>query len=166
MRRIHQQGIFIGAALVGMIAGSFSAFAAEPEIKQVMNERHENFEHMGEAFEELDKEIKRKSPDMARIQQNASQIDAWARDQIHWFPIGSGPESGLKTEAKAEIWKRPAEFRTLQDEFIVEAGALKTVATDGPVEGLAAQIEKTGEVCSQCHETYRKKFSLFSIFGF
>ncbi len=166
MRRYHHHGLFIGAALMGMVAGSLSALGAESEIKQVMDERHESFEHMGETFEDLEKEIKRKSPDLARIQQNANQIDAWARDQINWFPIGSGPESGFKTDAKAEVWKQPAEFRALQDKFIVEAGALKTIAADGPVEDLATQIEKTGQVCSQCHETYRKQFSLFSIFGF
>ncbi len=166
MKRNYQHGILIGAALVGMMGGSFAALASESDIKQVMSERHESFEHMGEVFEELSREVKQKSPDMVRIQQDVSRIDVWAKDQVNWFPIGSGPESGIKTDAKAEIWEQPAEFRALQDEFIVEAGVLKTVAFNGPGDDLAAQTEKVGEVCSQCHETYRKQFSLFSIFGF
>ena len=165
MRQNHRHGFLISAGLV-LIVGSLSAFAAAPEIEQIMKERHENFEHMGEAFEDIDREIKRASPDIGRIQRHAGQIDVWAQDQIHWFPVGSGPESGIKTDAKAEIWERPTEFKALQDEFVIEARELKNIADNSPVDMLAAQIHKTGEVCSQCHETYRKKFSLFSIFGF
>jgi cytochrome c556 len=166
MKRNHIRTASLIVLVVGLTAHPYSVFAAETEIEQVMRERHEKFEHMGEVFEKIDREIKRESPDIKLIQRHSAQIDEWARDQIHWFPKGSGPESGIKTEAKPEIWSMPDEFGALQNAFGVEAGMLKRVAIKGDPAGLVAQIEATGAVCSKCHETYRKKFSLFSIFGF
>jgi len=162
-RNCIQNASFI-ALVAGFVMQPYLVVGAETKIEQVMRERHEKFERMGEAFEEIDKEIGREAPDITLIQQNSVQIDEWAGDQVHWFPEGSGPESGIKTEAKPEIWSMPDEFGALQDAFVVEAGKLKKAAIAGHVDSLASQIEATGAVCSKCHETYRKKFSLFSIF--
>ncbi|MEQ9448444.1 MAG: cytochrome c, partial [Rhodospirillaceae bacterium] len=137
-----------------------------PGIAALMAERHEKYERMGEAFDEIDREIKKQSPDRSLIKNHAAQINSWANQQLYWFPEGSGPESGLDTEAKADIWTRPDEFSALQHEFIREAAKLNEAASSADHAHLAERIEATGAVCSQCHEVFRKQFSLFSIFGF
>ncbi len=122
------------ALLAGLVGYPFSAHSAEPEIERIMQERHEKFERMGEAFDDIDMEIKRSALDIALIQKHATQIDVWAQDQIHWFPEGSGPESGIKTKAKSEIWSRPDDFKALQEKFVIEAGEKKIclVGNDTP----------------------------------
>jgi cytochrome c556 len=165
MKRNAPRNTTLFALLTGVVVYSFSAHSADPEIERVMKERHEKFERMGEAFDEIDMEIKRSTPDVDLIQKHAVQIDEWAQDQFHWFPEGSGPESGIKTKAKSEIWSRLDDFRGLQEAFVAEAGKLKSAAVERDVTNLASQVHATGEVCSSCHETYRKKSSLFSIFG-
>ncbi len=153
-------------AVAGSLAWPLALTAAESELADIVRERHEKFERMGEAFEDMERESHRPEPDAGLLARNADQIDTWAHEQLGWFPAGTGPEDGFKTKAKQEIWTDSERFNSLQTEFIAEAGKLKLIAAGGDASAIAAQVEKTGAVCSECHEVYRKQFSLFSIFGF
>ena len=165
MERNIKHRLFAGTVIFGMTLIPLSLLAADTEIEQIMKDRFEKFEQMGEAYDEINREVELKNPDYALIKKHAIQIEVWANEGLQWFPVGSGPESGIKTSTKAEVWSKPAKFRALQDEFIIEARELKTISISGPLEKLSAQFKKTGDVCSECHELYRKKASLFSIFG-
>ena len=145
---------------------ALSIAAAPSEIEQSIQERREKFVQMGEAYDEIDRELKNREPDLAMIQRHAVQIDDWAGDQIHWFPEGSGPESGIETEARAEIWSDAEQFEALQEAFVLEARRFKDAAGQGDLANLMSRFEATSAVCSECHEKYRKESSIFSIFGF
>lgn len=166
MKRDHRPRLSFLALAAGLIVFALPAYSAEPEIEQIMKERHEKFELMGEAYDSIDLELKRGNPDLALIQKHAAQIDEWAGELIYWFPDGSGPDSGIKTEAKAEIWSNPDDFEALQEAFVVEARNLRNASAESNMETLVSRFKATSAVCSECHEKYRKEASLFSIFGF
>lgn len=166
MKRDRGRYGLYAALIAGSIALSLPVFGAESEIERVMKERHEKFELMGEAYDSIDLELKRDNPDLALIQEHAVQIDEWAGELIYWFPEGSGPDSGIKTEAKAEIWSDPDDFEALQEAFVVEARNLRNASAESNMETLGSRFKATSAVCSECHEKYRKETSLFSIFGF
>ncbi len=153
--------------LVCLAVSPVSIMAAEmPDIERAINDRRAKFEQMGEAYDEIDRDLKRSQPDISMIQDHAAQIDEWAGDQIHWFPDGSGPESGIETEARAEIWTDAEQFEALQEAFVLEARRFKDAADQGDLANLISRFEATSAVCSECHEKYRKEASIFSIFGF
>ena len=80
MKRSGARGWSIGSVLTVMLAFSSSALAVDPEIERVVKVRHENFERMDEALEDIDREIKRKFPNVELIERHAGEIDVWARD--------------------------------------------------------------------------------------
>jgi cytochrome c556 len=141
------------------------ALAADPAMQQAAKMRHQNFELLGDHYETLEKEAKRRTPRVALMQEKAAEIDRLAREQGTWFPAGSGPESGIKTKAKAEVWTKPAEFQQIHDRFLVEAGKLKEIAAGGDAAAIKAQTEVTGAACSDCHNTFRKQGGIMSLFG-
>ena len=164
-QRSESNFAFILVASLSLTPGLTLA-AAPSEVEQIIKERHEKFEQMGEAYDDIDRELKRETPDLSLIQRHAAQIDEWAGDQIHWFPEGSGPDSGIKTEAKAEVWGDAQQFEALQEAFVLEARRFKDAADQGDLANLISRFEATSAVCSECHEKYRNEASIFSIFGF
>jgi len=142
-----------------------SVMAAEQTGKQVAQQRHADFEKIGDAYEILEKQIKKSKPDAAVIQREAALVLTLGKEIPNWFPEGSGPGKGIKTKARAEIWTQAADFTRLQEMFMATAEAMNQTAAAGDVSALSAQFEKMGEACSECHKQFRKDKSLFSIFG-
>ena len=73
--------------------------------------RHENFEAIGDAAKAVADQLKEAKPDVAKIQSAAATINGFAPKVESWFPAGSGPADGIKTEALQAIWDKPAEFK-------------------------------------------------------
>ena len=72
-----------------------------------------------------------------------------------WFPKGSGPESGVKTHAKSEIWSDAAGFKAARDNFAAQAAKLDAAAASGDVEAIKAQFGPTRMACKGCHDKYK-----------
>jgi cytochrome c556 len=72
-----------------------------------------------------------------------------------WFPAGSGPQPGVKTAAKPEIWTKPADFRRAQDAFIAQAAAFQNTANGGDVDAIRAGVRSLGATCKGCHDQFR-----------
>ncbi len=81
------------------------------------------------------------------LERNAQQIPAL-------FPPGS--QQG-KTAALPAIWERKADFDAHAAKLAQDAKAAQTDITDQA--GLQAVIQRVGQNCGGCHETYRKKES-------
>lgn len=121
--------------------------------------RHENFEALGDAFKTIDDELKAQAPDAQKVRAAAATVAAKAKDMPGWFPAGSGPADGLKTEAKAEVWTKPDEFRTVMTAF-QDSSAKLLAAADGfaagqPVVGLQEAVKQAGGTCKKCHEGFK-----------
>jgi cytochrome c556 len=69
------------------------------------------------------------------------------------FPEGT--DKG-KTDAKAEIWKDMAKFKTNADALHREATKLVQVVSTGDKQAIGAQFKAVGEACGDCHKAFRK----------
>jgi cytochrome c556 len=121
--------------------------------------RHENFEALGDAFKTIDDELKAQAPDAQKVRAAASTVAAKAKDMPGWFPAGSGPDAGLKTDAKAEVWTKPDEFRTVmtafQDSSVKLLAAADGFAAGQPVVGLQEAVKQAGGTCKKCHDGFK-----------
>jgi cytochrome c556 len=81
----------------------------------------------------------------ARIEQNAQQIPTL-------FPAGS--QQG-KTSALPAIWEHKADFDARANKLELDAKAAQAGITDQA--SLQAALQRVGQNCGGCHETYRKK---------
>ena len=110
---------------------------------------------LGAAFKSVRDGLRGPEVQTILIQQAAKQIRQAATQQYRWFPAGSGPESGAKTAAKAEIWSQPAKFKAAQDAFATEAGAFYKAAASADAETIKAASAKLGATCKSCHDNFR-----------
>jgi cytochrome c556 len=117
--------------------------------------RHENFKAQGAAFKAVLDELKKDAPDQAVLKSNAAKLKASSTELPSWFPKGSGPESGVKTDAKAEVWSDAAGFAAAANRLQVEVSKFQQLATAGDVAGMKAQSRVVGGACKNCHEKYR-----------
>jgi len=141
------------AAALAMAGG---AALAAVNAKAVIETRQANFKDMGKAMKTMNDGLKADTPDMAAIAANAATIRGLAPKITTWFPKGTGPEAGVKTEAKAEIWTDPAGFAAAARRLETEATKLETLARASDVAGTRAQVRVVGGTCKGCHDKFKQ----------
>jgi cytochrome c556 len=97
------------------------------------------------------------SPNWQTIRSNAQSLTQLISELPTWFPVGSGPESGEKTRAKAEIW---AKFPDFQEKARLAHAAsldLLSASAGGDVALVASNTHNLGLRCASCHEEFREK---------
>jgi cytochrome c556 len=116
----------------------------DPAIVDAIKARQANFREMGAANKNIEDALKA-----------AAQIKSFAEQQTYWFPPGSGPETGVETAAKAEIWKRPEDFRQRQQTLIEASSKLVELARNEERAAFVDQFRVVGRACKNCHDTFR-----------
>ncbi|MGE3302026.1 MAG: cytochrome c [Hyphomonadaceae bacterium] len=155
MRVWAAAALVLGVAQVGQ-ASAQSAVPASPATEAV-KARQANFKAMGGAFKTLNDELKAANPDAAKLKAAAATVKQYAAALPNWFPAGSGPSSGVKTAAKAEIWSDAKGCAAAAANFQAAANKLSTTADKGDVAAIAADAMATGKTCGGCHTPYRVK---------
>ena len=147
----------LAAALCASLTGV--AVAATPAITQVITSRQSNLKDMGGSFKVINDQLKKDSPNMSEVRTAANDVKQFSNDLAKWFPKGSGPEAGVKTRAKADIWAKNKDFVSAAQKFQVEAGKLAAAAAGSDIDALKAQAKATGATCGGCHDPFREKQS-------
>jgi cytochrome c556 len=163
MSGMNRKRVGVAVALaVGLGVAAGGAFAHEhmgPMPKtagaKAAYQRHENFKQQGAAFKAINDELKKDAPDKALIASNANKLKTLTTQLPSWFPKGSGPESGFKTDAKAEVWSDAAGFAAAVNRLQVESSKLQQVSATGDLAAIRAQVRATGGACKNCHDKYR-----------
>jgi cytochrome c556 len=147
-----------------MVLGAVVASAAAVPVlasaaSDIISSRIAGLRELGTQFKNVNDELKSGTPNMMILQISARQIRDVAKTQYSWFPAGSGPEAGVKTKAKPEIWTKAADFKAAQDNFTKQANAFFQVASKGDVAGMRTQVRVLGAACGGCHRTFRTDVS-------
>ena len=145
----------------GLGLGAEAALAADPAPapttaggKAVLT-RQAHYKELNGAFRAINEQLRADAPDKAAIAANAAKMKALAADLPSWFPKGSGPEAGVKTAAKAEIWTDAAGFAAAATKLQDETAKLQDVAAGGDLDTIKAQVRATNAACKACHDKYR-----------
>jgi cytochrome c556 len=131
-----------------------AAMPAATDVPAFMKARHDNYEMLGANMKVLLDNFKSDTPDMAAANAAAVNVKAFADAMGDWFPAGTGPDSGIESEAKANIWTDRATFDAAHAKLKDEAAKLAT-ATDAAA--FKAQFPATGGSCKNCHDTFREE---------
>ena len=146
--------LILGAAALFVFAsGAF----AQPDKEAFMKERHHHFHEIGTAFKGVLDEFKKPDPSVAEIAKYTAVIDNLAPQVPSWFPAGTGPESGIKTQALATVWQKPADFKKDAADFALAAHNINTAAQSGNLDLVRTDIAPLGQSCKSCHETFRAR---------
>jgi len=144
----------ISVALVASIAlGQGGASPAE-----VVKARQQALKSIGSAFKVIRDELKSGTPDAAKIKAAGARIAQEGSAIDGWFPAGTGPDSGVKTDAKAEIWSDPAAFSAAREAFVREATkSAQVFTTDSDPSAWSVATGSLGQTCRGCHDKFRVK---------
>jgi cytochrome c556 len=148
------------AVAAGLAIGG-AALAADPVAAptsaggKAVLARQAHFKEQGATFKAINDEVRREAPDKAALGASAEKLKALAADLPSWFPKGSGPEAGLPTAAKPEVWTDADGFAAAAARLQDESARLAAVSTGGDLEAIKAQVRATGGACKNCHDKYR-----------
>jgi cytochrome c556 len=150
--------IFVLAVLPG-IALSVAACKGQPNTPEgrMAHQRHENFEDIGDAFKGITDELKKTSPDTDAIRIHAGVIDSLAPKVGTWFPKGTGPNDGVRTDALETVWTRPQQFQQAATRFADASAHFKLQAKANDIPALRKAAGELGGACKNCHDTFREK---------
>jgi cytochrome c556 len=133
-----------------------AADAADPAILAQIEARQENFERISDANKALKAELENSQPDLAAVQSQIAIIVTSADQVATAFPVGSGAESGVETEALPSIWSDPQGFTSAAARFTDQAQVLQQTALTGEVAAIRAETLELGASCRNCHDTFRQ----------
>lgn len=154
MARRTTIALALGLALAAGAALAQDNATLSPGGKAVLT-RQAHYKDLGKTFGGLNAELRKEAPDKAAVSAAAGGVNTLAQDLPSWFPKGSGPEAGVKTGAKAEIWTDAAGFAAAVAKLQDETARLQEVATAGDLDAIKAQTRATGGACKNCHDQYR-----------
>lgn len=139
-------------------ASSEAASAQLPNgmtIKEQIETRQEQLEKVGDAFKAISDQLKAGSPDIAIIQEATAAVPEATQGMADWFPEGSGPESGVETDALPTIWENMTDFQEKVGNMQEAATNLNTAAQGGDIAAIGEAFKTTGGTCKACHDDYR-----------
>ena len=151
------------AVAVGVTASAAFAIATAQAPRgasaaAVITARQEGFKKLGAAFKIVHNEVANSSPDAGKVAAAAAQIKASTGLIDSWFPPGSGPESGLKTHARTEIWTDAGGFAATRAAYIRQAEKSARQLTNPGEQGAWKDASAAlGQACKDCHDSYRVK---------
>jgi cytochrome c556 len=119
--------------------------------------RHESFEELGDAAKTIGDQLGSAKPDLAAIRTAANTINTLAPKIETWFPAGSGPDDGIKTDALQSVWTKPAEFKAAVDRFVAESGKFHALAQGEDIAAIGAGMKAMGGACKNCHDNFKEK---------
>jgi cytochrome c556 len=125
------------------------------EAKEMMHERHEGMEDIGDGIKALKAALEAPTPDLATVRKEAAELAKTAPDVSGWFRPGTGPEMG-KTHAKPEIWQKPDDFAARTRDFQAAAQKLDAAAQGNDVAAMKSAFADVGKSCKACHDPYRR----------
>ncbi|MEZ5999090.1 MAG: cytochrome c [Hyphomonas sp.] len=154
--------LIAGAALLGA-CNKAAAPEAEPTVldngltaKEQIEARQGQLKKMGKAFKTMNDQMKSGAPDVAALQTAAASLKLESGGMEDWFPAGTGPDSGVKTDALPLIWEDRADFEEKLANFRAASDNLAEVALGGDVTAIGEAMGKTGMACKSCHDRYRE----------
>lgn len=144
------------ATLPALVLG-LAACGGNPDTPEgrMADQRHENFEQIGSAFKLIGDELKKPSPDIAVIRAGAEKIDGFAPKVGTWFPAGTGPQDGMKTDALPAIWSKPEQFQQAAARLVDASAQFNALAQAGDVGALGKGAQDLGAACKNCHDSFR-----------
>jgi len=125
------------------------------DVAGVVDARQAGFKDMGKAMKAISAEIKSGTMDRSVMTTSATAIGAHTDAVKNWFPAGSGPESGLDTDALAYIWKNPDKFASIADQLGPALAEFESALADGDDAAVQAKAKQLSGVCSDCHRSFR-----------
>ncbi|MFP5330566.1 MAG: c-type cytochrome [Alphaproteobacteria bacterium] len=147
--------LVLGIAALAGLAAVAAAQAPARTPADLIRARQAGYKQMAPAMKAVFDQSRASEPSFDIIRANTATIARIAPLVGGWFPHGTGPEVGVPTRAKPEIWANPQLFRQRAAELVVAARALDGAAQSGDLAAVRAAFPVLRQACANCHDTFR-----------
>jgi cytochrome c556 len=128
--------------------------AVDPHV--AIPKRQDGMKQIGRTFKGINDQLHASAPDADALRLGTAQLADLARQVPSWFPKGTGPDKGVKTAAKPDIWANKADFKAKAVALASATRALADAArTSSDPAVLTPLVRAVGGACKACHETYK-----------
>lgn len=86
---------------------------------------------------------------------NTRALARWAHAVPGMFPAGTGPEAGVPTRAKPEVWSDRTGFEARAADYAAAADRLAELAGGEDDAAFSAQWTVVRQSCNACHTAYK-----------
>lgn len=138
------------AAVAALVATAVLAAPAD-----TIRMRQGNYKQIAAAMKGINEQLKSSTPSLPAIRTGTRTILGFAPQVLRWFPRGTGPEAGVRTRARPEIWSNHEGFRSAGARLLVAARNLDAAARSGDLAAIRAAAPELAHACSNCHDDYR-----------
>lgn len=144
-------------ASIAVVAICGAAYAQRPAANAAatIQARQGNYKQIAAALKGISDQLRADSPDLAQIRPRAALLADRSVRVLGWFPRGTGPEAGVRTRARPEIWTDAAGFRQRGAAFVVATRALNAAVRAGDVAQVRTALRDVTRACSGCHDNFR-----------
>jgi cytochrome c556 len=139
----------MGAGGALLLLGACASMPHHPDNQAAITARQNAMKAIGAASAPL----RSATLDAATARQAGQTINSNLKVFAANLPKGSGPESGLPTKAKSEIWTGSAAFNNALNDGLNASDKLAN--TSGDAAAVQAQARALMAACGGCHTTYR-----------
>jgi cytochrome c556 len=122
---------------------------------ELIRNRQASYKQLSDSFKVLFAQTKADAPSIDAIRTHSANVARIAPQVGGWFPPGTGPETGVPTRAKAELWANPGDFRHRSAALVVAARAVDAAARSGDIAAFRAAFPALRQSCADCHDRYR-----------
>lgn len=153
MRRII---MVMAAAGLCLATAAGAQTAATPSAQEIIRARQASFHLSAATMGGLGRVAQEQgSPRQAAFA--AAGLAKWAKALPTMFPAGTGPEAGVATRAKPDIWSDRADFEAKAAAYAAATQRLAELAAADDAAGFAAQFQAVRQTCQSCHDKYQAK---------
>jgi cytochrome c556 len=145
----------LAAAAVAAIVTAAAAQNRAAAPADIIRMRQADYKQIGAAMKGINDQLRASTPSLPAIQAGSRTILGFAPQVLRWFPRGTGPEAGVRTRARPEIWSDHTGFRRAGAGLLVAARALDAAARRGDIQAVRAAVPQLAHACSNCHDDYR-----------
>ena len=147
--------LVICVTAVAVLCGAAYAQRPAASAAATIQARQANYKQMAGALRGISDQLRSGSPDLAQIRPRAALLADRATQVLRWFPHGTGPEAGVRTRAKPEIWSNHQGFLNAGAVLLVTARQLNAAAVAGDLARIRAALPAVQRACGSCHDNFR-----------
>jgi cytochrome c556 len=144
------------SSLVALAAAGAVLLVAAVDPRVAIPQRQAGMKDVGRTFKGINDQLKASTPDAKALKDGSKHLFDLSRKVPSWFPAGTGPDRGVKTAVKTDVWTNPADFHAKAVAFASAARALAVAASRSSDPAVLTPLARqVGAACKACHETYK-----------
>jgi cytochrome c556 len=120
----------------------------------IIRTRQQALKTMGASLKTVRDQMRQADPDMTAIKEAGANIQKTAGKLEAWFPPGTGPEAGVKTAARPEIWADPNTFEQKRADLVAAAAVFSKITASGDKDAIRGAVAPLNRTCKSCHDKF------------